>query len=126
MAAGNARRVYEGEIATLFDLAPQERPDLLYVDVNRASFLDAVSAEGLTQLGLPETYPIGVTRDACQQVGMRAYAANEPGVACRPADATERTNAIVEGEELVVFDRAIGFVTRIRRVPFAEWYPLER
>ena len=49
----------------------------------------------------------------------------ENGIACRSADATDRTSIVVEGEELVVFDRAVRNVARLERLPFAQWYPVE-
>jgi RES domain-containing protein len=125
VAAGNARRAYEGEIATLFDLLPEQRPDLQLVTVSPMRVVDATTDAGLRSLRLPASYPAGATWDACRRIGARAYTAEENGIACRSANATERTNEIVEGEELVVFDTALGFVSRAERVPFVQWYPVE-
>ncbi len=125
VAAGNARRAYEGEIATLFDLRPEFRPDLQVVTVAPIRVVDAVTMDGLRSLRLPLAYPIGATWSRCRAVGERAYASGESGIACRSADATDRTNVVIDGEELVVFDRAAGCVTRRERLPFARWYPLE-
>jgi RES domain-containing protein len=125
VAAGNARRAYEGEIATLFDLLPEQRPDLQLVTVNRNSVVDAVTNAGLKSLRLPASYPVGVTWSACQRIGSRAHAAGENGIACRTADAMKRTDEIVEGEELVVFDTASHAVSRAERIPFSQWYPVE-
>lgn len=125
VAAGNARRAYEGEIATLFDLLPEQRPDLQLTRVAPLRVLDAVTGAGLRSLHLPPTYPVGVHWDRCQEIGRHAHRAGENGIACRSADATERTNIVVEGEELVVFDRAMPAVTRLERLAFAQWYPVE-
>jgi hypothetical protein len=125
VAAGNARRAYEGEIATLFDLLPEQRPDLQLVTVSPLRAVDAVTQAGLRSLRLPNTYPVGASREACRRIGARAHAADESGIACRTADATERTREIGDGEELVVFDTALHAVTRAERVPFAQWYPVE-
>jgi RES domain-containing protein len=125
VAAGNARRVYESEIATLFDLLPEQRPDLQLVTVAQLRVVDAATNEGLRSLRLPVTYPIGASRARCQAIGKRSYEHGEYGIACRSADVTDRTYIVIEGEELVVFDRAVQYVTRLERVPFAQWYPLE-
>jgi RES domain-containing protein len=125
VAAGNARRVYEGEIATLFDLLPDQRPDLQVALMASMRVVDAATEAGLRSLHLPLTYPIGVPWEPCRLIGQRAYRRNENGIACRSADATERTNIVVEGEELFVFDHAVRYVTRMERLPFAQWYPVE-
>jgi RES domain-containing protein len=125
VAAGNARRAYEGEIATLFDLRPEHRPDLQVVTVTPIRVVDAVTDAGLRSLRLPAAYPAGASWARCQAIGKRAYEHGENGIACRSADAATRPNAPVEGEELVVFDRAVRSVRRLERVPFAQWYPLE-
>ena len=116
VAAGNARRAYEGEIATLFDLLPEQRPDLQLVTVASMRVVDAVTDGGLRALRLPASYPVGASWAACRRIGARAHAAGEHGIACRSADATDRTNEVVEGEELAVFDTAMHFVTRAERV----------
>lgn len=125
VAAGNARRAYEGEIATLFDLLPEQRPDLQLVTVSPIRVVDAVTDAGLRSLRLLASYPAGATWTACRRIGARAHAANETGIACRTADATKRNREIIEGEELVVFDTALHAVGRAERVPFAQWYPVE-
>jgi RES domain-containing protein len=125
VAAGNARRAYEGEIATLFDLLPEHRPDLQLVNVMPLRFVDAATDDGLRSLRLPLTYPLGVSWVRCQAIGARAYGREEYGIACRSADAAGHSNITIEGEELVVFDRAVRYATRLERVPFAKWYPVE-
>jgi RES domain-containing protein len=125
VAAGNARRAYDGEIATLFDLLPEQRPDLQIVTITPIRVVDAASDAGLRSLRLPLTYPIATPWRRCQVIGKRAYERGENGIACRSADATGRANIDVEGEELVVFDRTVRYVTLLERVPFAQWYPVE-
>lgn len=125
VAAGNARRAYEGEIATLFDLLPERRPDLQVVRVQAVRVVDAATDAGLRSLRLPLTYPLGASWRRCQAVGKRVHARGDNGIACRTADASTWTNSAIEGEELVLFDRAVRAVTRLKRLPFAQWYPLE-
>ena len=125
VAASNARRAYEGEIATLFDLLPEQRPDLQIVTVTPFRVVDAASDAGLRSLRLPATYPAGVPWSRCQGIGRRMYDRGENGIACRTADAAARTSVPIEGEELVVFDRAVRHVARRERLRFAQWYPVE-
>ncbi|MBV8645673.1 MAG: RES family NAD+ phosphorylase [Candidatus Eremiobacteraeota bacterium] len=123
IAAANARRAFENEIATLFDLRPEQRPDLQLVDVRLAPFVDSVTPAGLRALKLPVHYPHGVSHEKCRQIGARAYAARENGIATRSnAEATRETYL---GEELAVFDTALALVARLERRPFADWYPVE-
>ena len=117
VAATNARKQYEGEIHTLFDLEPAFQPILMQVNVRLSEFVDCVSDEGLRSAGLPSSYPDGVTWVRTRDVGRRAYAlpaAN--GIACRSA-------VLPKGEELAVFDRSIGIVRRSKRYAFSDWYP---
>jgi hypothetical protein len=87
--------------------------------------VDAATDAGLRSLHLPLTYRLGVPWEPCRVIGQRAYRSGENGIACRSADATDRTSIVVEGEELVVFDRAVRNVARLERLPFAQWYPVE-
>jgi RES domain-containing protein len=124
VAAANARRNFAGEIATLFDLQVNQRPDLVVVAVSESPFLDIITPEGLRLLRLPASYPIAVSHKRCQGIAKRAYCAkNLDGVACRSN--AEATSTSLIGEELAVFDRSAGAVRQERRVPFAQWYPTE-
>ena len=123
VAAANARRNYDGEIATLFDLRARERPDIQFVNVASASFVDIVTPAGIRAVRLPAGFPYGVPHEPCQRIGARAYAAREIGIATRSnADATATSFV---GEELAVFDTAMTLVARGERLPFAQWYPVE-
>jgi len=103
------------------DLAPEAGPVLVHTRVPSDEYVDAVSDEGLDELGLPATYPvdergIGVPHAVCQALGQAAWDAGEPGIACRSA----ATTAPADGEELAFFARRRLRVQR--REPFAEWY----
>lgn len=122
VAAANARKNYESEIATLYDLRPGQRPDLQLVTVSAFRFVDVVTSRGVHALHLPASFPYGVPWPPCQRIGVRAYAIrSERGIAYRSnADVTPTSNV---GEELAIFDRALQSVLRGIRVRFAEWYP---
>lgn len=126
VAVGNVRLGYESEILSVFDLVTDQRPDLQYVRVEKAAFVNAVTDAGLRALQLPAIYPAGSSHAMCWPVGAAAYDARRHGIACRTADATAKTAVIVDGEELAVFDTALSLVEAGKRVKFAEWYPLPR
>ena len=124
VAAANARRNFEGEIATLYDLRPQQQPVLVEVAVTESEFVDVVTATGLRALRLPASYPIGVPHRRCQNIAVRAYdTSNIAGIACRSnADATANSYL---GEELAIFDRSVHLARERRRMTFHRWYPTE-
>jgi RES domain len=77
-------------------------PVLVRTRVPEDRYVNAVTAAGLRDLGLPETYPLDSRRRLvpwrrCQPIGLRAWEAGLPGVAARSARA--------EGEELAYFGR---------------------
>lgn len=125
VACANARRAYDNEIATLFDLRPEQRPDLQHVRIDEARFVDVVTPAGLRALKLPLRFPIGVDHVRCQRIATRAYEARKPGIACRSAVASAIEAGPV-GEELAVFDTSVALVHPGPRIAFAQWYPLER
>lgn len=117
VAAANARKQYEGEIHTLFDLEPEFQPLLMQVHVRMSEFVDCVSDEGLRAAGLPAAYPDGVSWVRTRDVGRKAYALGASnGIACRSA-------ALPTGEELAVLDRALEIVRAGKRHRFSAWYP---
>jgi len=117
VAAANARKQYENEIHTVFDLEPEFQPILLQVDVRMSEFVDCVSDEGLHAAGLPRTYPADVTWVRTRDVGRKAYALQDSrGVVCRSA-------ALSTGEEVAIFDRAMEIARAGKRYRFTAWYP---
>lgn len=122
VAAARARRNFEGEIATLYDLAPQQRPDLAVVKLTVARFVDAITNDGLRSLQLPVAYPKRVGHRRCQAIGLRAYARRENGIAYRSDVTWPETG---EGEELALFDTSKRRARGRERLHFSKWYPTE-
>lgn len=120
MAALQALENFRGEAHSLFDLRPERRPHLQTFGVAEADYVDAVTAEGLRALALPNTYPDGAGWAACQEIGGRSFAAGERGIACRTACAAARDP---EHEELALFDRDGAPAAPGERLPFAQWFP---
>lgn len=90
VARANVDRLYVGMPYGTEDLEDGAAPLLLDVDVPTELYVDAVTEEGLTRLGLPVTYPLDasgtpVAQRECQPLGKAAYDDGELGVACRSA-----------------------------------------
>jgi hypothetical protein len=103
------------------DLDPEAGPVLVHTRVPDDEYVDAVSAQGLAELGLPATYPLdgrgaAVPRSACQPIGQAAWDAGERGVACQSA----ARSASPDAEELAFFARRRLRIGRTER--FADWY----
>jgi len=116
LAAAQARHNFEGEIHTLFDLQPEERPDLQDFEVPERELVDAVTSDGLQALGLPPSYPQDVGHEVCQPIGLAAYRNGEHGISCRSA-------ADTTGEDLALFDHDGHPARPSTRRRFADWYP---
>ena len=129
VAAANARKNFDGEIHSVYDLKPEFRPVVVDFSLGRSPgrrFVDAVSASGLEQLGLPASYPLTksgavVKRARCRPIGFAAFEAGEAGIACRSA--AEASEGTCVGEELALFDRASEFAAPGKRHAFGDWYP---
>ncbi len=112
-----------GRPYTVEDLDPTEQHDLVDVEVPRAARLDCVTADGLSSVELPPSYPVDrlgnvIGHDICQTIGGRAYDAEMSGIACRSAASGARP----EDEELALFDTYAGSARAIGRRPFADWF----
>ncbi|MEA2663065.1 MAG: hypothetical protein QOI11_9 [Candidatus Eremiobacteraeota bacterium] len=115
----NARRYVRQRTdgaATLDDILPSALPDLQHYTIAEADFLDAVTPEGIGELGLAERYPTAIPHPPCQGIAEAAYAAGDPGVAVLSAVAPTE-------EELAVFDRAVAaLAVKDAREPFTAWF----
>ena len=103
------------------DLDPIEAPVLVSAAVPDMLYVDAVTAEGLEDLGLPGTYPLDedgrtVEHERCRPIGLRAWDAGERGIACRSA-----ADPGLRDEELAWFQREDGLVRRTT-VEFDAWF----
>lgn len=103
------------------DLDPEQGPLLVHADVPEDRYVDAITARGLTPLGLPESYPLDaggnrVPHAACQPIGQRAWEAGESGIACLSAARA----APAGGEELAYFAHRLLRPQRTER--FTDWF----
>lgn len=122
-ARANVRRFLAGTPVEPEDLDPDRGYVLAEVSLPTGQrVLDAHSAEGLTALGLPVTYPLDehgaeAPHAGCQPVGSAAFDAGLDGVRCRSAADTESHLP----RELAWFPR--GRRARKRRTrSFGDWY----
>jgi hypothetical protein len=103
------------------DLDPEVGPMLVHTRVPNGDYVDAVSDQGLGELGLPATYPVdergtAVLHAVCQPIGQAAWDAGEPGIVCRSA----ANSAPPDAEELAYFGRRRLRLERSE--PFVDWY----
>ena len=115
----NARRYVRmraGAAATFDDIATSALPDLQHYAVAESNFVDAVTTDGIAELGLAATYPTAIPHPPCQGISEAAYAASELGIAVLSAVAPAE-------EELVVFDHAVAAVDmKGTREKFLAWF----
>ena len=105
-------------------LDPREAPVLVRTTVRDAKYVDIITDEGCVDAGLPKEYPKEpeggvVTWSRCQPVGVAAWEAGDPGVACRSA----ALDAPPDAEELAWFGRPQRPPLQVdRTLPFDEWF----
>jgi hypothetical protein len=119
----NLARKFAGRPYGAEMLDPARAPLLIQTVVDETDFVDAVTDNGCIELGLPVTYPFDergneVGWERCRPIGLDAWQAGEPGIACRSAATPDRT-----GEELALFRGAGDAALRVdRRFTFDEWF----
>ena len=103
------------------DLQADQGPVLVHTVVPEKQYVDAISADGLSAVGLSEAYPLDgrgvrVVHRVCQAIGQRAWDTGEAGIACRSAAGTAPPGS----EELAFFARQ---ALRPRKIEsFADWF----
>jgi hypothetical protein len=105
VARANVARRFRGMPFAPEDLDSVEAPVLVTAALPDALYVDAVTTEGLVELGLPSTYPVDedggvVPHERCRPIGLRAWDSGERGIASRTAADPE-----IGGEELAWFQR---------------------
>ena len=123
VARANVARLFAGLPYGPEDLDPDTAPMLVEVTLPEEDDVDAVTTDGLAQLGLPASYPldaVGVTvpRSTCQPIGQMLWEVGELGVVCLSA-----AFGAESGRELAWF--ASPGRTRLAvkaRRPFNNWF----
>ncbi|MGH2812879.1 MAG: RES domain-containing protein [Actinomycetota bacterium] len=105
VARANVARRFKGMPFGPEDMDPVEAPVLVTATVPDALYVDAVTTEGLAELGLPSTYPVDddgrtVPHERCRPIGARAWESGERGIVCRTTALPE-----IGDEELAWFQR---------------------
>jgi hypothetical protein len=118
-ARSNVARLFKGLPYGPEDLDPATAPLLVHVDVPEGRAADAYSDEGLSELGLPTTYPSDeaggeVPHSRCQPIGKAIFDAGLNGVDCRSA-------ARSGGRELAWYPRSAS-PTEQSRERFVDWW----
>ncbi len=121
VARANVARRFRGMPFGPEDLDTVEAPVLVTAAVPDAHYVDAVTSEGLVELGLPSTYPVDengvvVPHEPCQPIGVRAWDSGERGIASRTAADQE-----IGGEELAWFQRENALAAKAT-ADFDSWF----
>ncbi|MFQ5829035.1 MAG: RES family NAD+ phosphorylase [Candidatus Methylomirabilia bacterium] len=124
VARANVARKFRGRPYAPEMLRAEEAAVLVHTAIREEDYVDVVTDEGCTAVGLPRTYPwnaagqvIGWER--CQSIGRRAWEAGELGIACRSA----APEAPVDGEELAWFQHeGRPHLVEDRRQHFEQWF----
>ena len=122
VARANVARHFDGQPYGPEDLTAGGGPILVELVPPKTTYVDALSDRGFRSLGLPETYPRHrngrrVSWSSCQPIGLWAWEAGEPGIACRSA----ALRPLGRGEELAVFDRGGAFAAETTH-DFESWF----
>lgn|GEM_PF-4500084 len=94
---------------------------LAMTQVPDKDFTDCITDQGCIAAGLPAPYPLdddgqAVGWDRCQPIGLAAWAAGTPGIACRSA-----AGYSLPGEELAWFQRDTRLKVQ-RQLRFDAWF----
>jgi hypothetical protein len=122
-ARANIRRFFAGSPVTPEDLDDDRSYVLLDVVLTgEQTVVDAHTDAGLTELGLPVSYPLDqdgkeVGHDRCQPIGQEVYDAGFDGIHCRSAAGAADSGR----RELAWFPRGRRAVLRATR-RFGDWY----
>jgi RES domain-containing protein len=103
------------------DLQADQGPVLVHTVVPERQYVDVISTDGCSAVGLPKTYPLDergvcVMHGVCQAIGQRAWDAGEAGIACRSAASTAPPGS----EELAFFARQA--LRAGETESFADWF----
>ncbi len=118
-ARANVARLYEDKPYGPEDLDPATAPTLIEVTIPDGVAADAYTSAGLTDLGLPVSYPLDgsgviITHAVCQPLGQGALDAGLDGVEARSA-------ATGGDRELAWFPKGRALVAD-PAVPFDAWW----
>lgn len=124
VARANVARKFSGRPYGPELLEPRQAPVLVQTPVLEADYVDIITDEGCVEAGLSKQYPNEpgggvVAWERCQPIGVAAWAAGDPGVACRSAAPT----APAGGEELAWFARTETSALKVETVlAFDQWF----
>jgi len=104
------------------DLDPPAAPLLVSTTVPGDRYVDVVTDDGCRAASLPPSYPLDVAgttvpHETCRPIGLVAWEAGHPGIACRSA----APGAPADGEELAYFTRGVA-LTPTAVQTFEEWF----
>jgi len=118
VAIANLWHQFEDEAGAPWDVAEEKQADLFEIPLSQPGLIDVVSPEGIAGIGLPATYPMGVSWRTTQRIGARLHGERRPGIWCKAA-------AHPAGEEIALFTDFCETATPRRPAQrLWEWFPV--
>jgi hypothetical protein len=110
---------------TVNEVQPDALPDLVVLDCDLDNVADLTGAVGLSEVGLPTTYPEGFRGSASwvvtQPIGAAIYSSGHTSILTRSCTATEWDGSIVNWAELAIFTEHAPEPVMVERVSSGDW-----
>lgn len=110
---------------TLDDLQPSKQQDLIILNGTYGNVADLTLEEGLGEVGLPSTYPIGYINmsaySVTQPIGSTLHDAGHSSILSRSASSTSWQGSMKNWAELTIFVDNAPLPDVVERVPHKDW-----
>lgn len=110
---------------TINEVQPEQLPDLIVLNCNLDNVADLTTDEGLSEVGLPATYPEGFRgREAwvtTQPIGTTIYNSGNTSILTRSASASSWEGSMVDWAELAVFTEQATEPELVERISPEDW-----
>jgi RES domain-containing protein len=107
------------------DLEPSRLPDLVVLDGSYDNVANLTTEEGLTEVGLPSTYPVGYTTTAAwsvtQPVGANICSQGHTAILTCSASASSWDGPLENWAELAIFTDNAPAPRLVDRLPYDDW-----
>jgi len=110
---------------TMNDVQPERLPDLIVLDCDFDNVADLSVDVGLSEMGLPTTYPNGFRGSdsyvVTQPVGAAIYESGHTSVLTRSASATTWEEPMFNWAELAIFTEQAPEPVLVDRISYGDW-----
>jgi len=106
-------------------MQPERLPDLMILSGTYENVADLTVDAGLTEVGLPSSYPVGYLNSTAwsvtQPIGATIYSEGHTSILVRSASASSWDGPTQNWAELVVFMDQAQTPEMVERVPYKDW-----